>query len=64
MEQISTIGLNSKMFRAYDGTLYLPGIVGLDNIKANDYSHVVLQALVNVPPIRDNFLSEKSYFKS
>lgn len=33
----------SKMSRAYDGTLYLPGIVGLNNIKANDYCNVVLQ---------------------
>ena len=55
------MGLNSKMSRAYDGTLYLPGIVGLNNIKANDYSNVVLQALVNVPPIRDYFLREESY---
>lgn len=31
------------MSRAYDGTLYLPGIVGLNNIKANDYCNVVLQ---------------------
>lgn len=35
----------SKMSRAYDGTLYLPGIVGLNNIKANDYCNVVLQVL-------------------
>lgn len=33
----------SKASRAYDGTLYLPGIVGLNNIKANDYCNVVLQ---------------------
>jgi hypothetical protein len=31
------------MVRAYDGTLYLPGIVGLNNIKANDYCNVILQ---------------------
>ena len=29
--------------RAYDGTTYLPGIVGLNNIKANDYANAVLQ---------------------
>lgn len=34
---------NEKMVRAYDGTLYLPGIVGLNNIKANDYCNVILQ---------------------
>ena len=35
----------SKMSRAYDGTHYLPGIVGLNNIKANDYCNVVLQVI-------------------
>jgi U4/U6.U5 tri-snRNP-associated protein 2 len=36
------------MSRAYDGTLYLPGIVGLNNIKANDYCNVVLQVFLFV----------------
>ncbi|RNA21311.1 U4 tri-snRNP-associated 2 [Brachionus plicatilis] len=60
-EQISQLEKNSKLSRAYDGTHYLPGIVGLNNIKANDYSNVVLQALVNVPPLRDYFIREQNY---
>ena len=52
---------NTKMSRAYDGTVYLPGIVGLNNIKANDYSNVVLQALISVPQIRSYFLREENY---
>lgn len=51
------------MSRAYDGTLYLPGIVGLNNIKANDYCNVVLQALTNVSLLRNYFLQEKNYLK-
>ncbi len=47
--------------RAYCGTMYLPGIVGLNNIKANDYCNVVLQALSHVKPIRNYFLDEKNY---
>ena len=43
------------------GTMYLPGIVGLNNIKANDYCNVVLQALSHVTPIRDYFLNEDNY---
>lgn len=31
-----------KMARAFDGTTYHPGVVGLNNIKANDYENVVL----------------------
>lgn len=60
-EQIKNLDKNSKMSRAYDGTLYLPGIVGLNNIKANDYANVVLQALINVGPLRDYFMREENY---
>ena len=52
---------SSKAVRAYDGTTYLPGIVGLNNIKANDYCNVLLQALSNVPPLRNYFLREENY---
>jgi len=62
-EQIRVLDNNLKMSRAYDGTLYLPGIVGLNNIKANDYCNVVLQALANVPPLRNYFLREQNYLK-
>lgn len=47
--------------RAFSGTMYLPGIVGLNNIKANDYCNVVLQALSHVIPIRNYFLNEANY---
>jgi len=53
----------AKTSRTLDGTLYHPGIVGLNNIKANDYCNVVLQALTHVGPIRDYFLNELSYAK-
>ncbi|CAG2245596.1 SAD1 [Mytilus edulis] len=36
-------------------------IVGLNNIKANDYCNVVLQALSHVTPLRDYFLQESNY---
>ncbi|KPJ21621.1 U4/U6.U5 tri-snRNP-associated protein 2 [Papilio machaon] len=36
-EQIKQLDCNTKMSRAIDGTMYMPGIVGLNNIKANDY---------------------------
>jgi U4/U6.U5 tri-snRNP-associated protein 2 len=47
--------------RAYNGTLYLPGVVGLNNIKANDYCNVILQALSHVTPIRNYFLDASNY---
>jgi U4/U6.U5 tri-snRNP-associated protein 2 len=52
---------SGKESRAFNGTMYLPGIVGLNNIKANDYCNVVLQALSHVTPIRNYFLNEDNY---
>ncbi|OPJ86858.1 U4/U6.U5 tri-snRNP-associated protein 2 [Patagioenas fasciata monilis] len=42
-QQIANLDRQAKLSRAYDGTTYLPGIVGLNNIKANDYANAVLQ---------------------
>ena len=39
----------------------LPGIVGVNNIKANDYRNVVLHMLTNIGPLQDYFLSEDNY---
>lgn len=44
-DQISNLDKSDKLSRAIDGTMYLPGIVGLNNIKANDYCNVVLQVI-------------------
>ncbi|XP_050663859.1 U4/U6.U5 tri-snRNP-associated protein 2 isoform X2 [Leptidea sinapis] len=49
------------MSRAIDGTMYMPGIVGLNNIKANDYCNVILQCLAQVRPLRNYFLREENY---
>ncbi|KFD52615.1 hypothetical protein M514_06462 [Trichuris suis] len=60
-EQIQKLGKSTKLSRAFDGTTYYPGIVGLNIIKNNDYCNVVLHALSHVPPLRDYFLCEKNY---
>uniref|UniRef100_A0A8P4GGL9 ubiquitinyl hydrolase 1 n=1 Tax=Dicentrarchus labrax TaxID=13489 RepID=A0A8P4GGL9_DICLA len=60
-QHIAGLDKQGKLYRAYDGTTYLPGIVGLNNIKANDYANVVLQAFSNVPPLRNYFLEEENY---
>jgi len=60
-ENISILDVADKVSRSCDGTLYRPGIVGLNNIKANDYCNVVLQALSHVVPLRDYFLREENY---
>ncbi|CAG9783228.1 unnamed protein product [Diatraea saccharalis] len=61
LEQIKQLDTNTKMSRAIDGTMYMPGIVGLNNIKANDYCNVILQCLSQVRPLRNYFLREENY---
>ncbi|XP_050390998.1 U4/U6.U5 tri-snRNP-associated protein 2 [Patella vulgata] len=60
---IKRLDITAKMSRAYDNTTYLPGIVGLNNIKANDYCNVILQSLSHVTPLRNFFLQEENYKK-
>ncbi|XP_074648034.1 ubiquitin carboxyl-terminal hydrolase 39-like [Tubulanus polymorphus] len=59
--EIRAFETSSKASRAYDGTTYLPGIVGLNNIKFNDYCNVILQSLSHVAPLRNYFLNEDNY---
>jgi len=60
-ELIKRMETNTKESRAYDGTMYTPGVVGLNNIKANDYMNVILQALSHVQGLRNFFLDEENY---
>ena len=46
----------SNWSRRLDGTEFLPGTVGLNNLRSTDYVNVVVQALVRVAPLRDFFL--------
>lgn len=39
----------------------MPGLVGLNNMKSNDYANVVLQIFARVPTIRDFFLWPEGY---
>ncbi|MCJ1441710.1 MAG: hypothetical protein MMC23_002202 [Stictis urceolatum] len=40
------------------GKRYRPGFVGMNNIKANDYFNVVVQALSHITPLRNFFMLE------
>jgi U4/U6.U5 tri-snRNP-associated protein 2 len=60
-DEISKLDPRTTMVRAFDGTHYYPGFVGLNNIKANDYSNVIFHALAHVPPLRNYFLNEDNY---
>ncbi|XP_077285561.1 ubiquitin specific protease 39 [Arctopsyche grandis] len=61
IKQINSLDTDTKLSRAIDGTMYMPGILGLNNIKANDYCNVILQCLSHVRPLRNYFLREGNY---
>lgn len=48
--------LNRLYSTALDGTEYIPGCIGLNNIKKTDYVNVIIQALCRVGPVRNYFL--------
>jgi U4/U6.U5 tri-snRNP-associated protein 2 len=52
---------NTSYAHGLDGTNYLPGVVGLNNIKTTDWVNVSVQALIRVPTLRNFFLAEKNY---
>ncbi|PIC48046.1 hypothetical protein B9Z55_007172 [Caenorhabditis nigoni] len=60
-EMIGSIDKQARMVRAQDDSTYFPGVVGLNNIKANDYCNVILHALSAVRPLRNWFLKESNY---
>ena len=46
LDYIKKLDTSGKEVRSIHGDTYLPGIVGLNNIKANDYCNVILQVYV------------------
>ncbi len=55
-EEVKKLDNNVSYSRGLDGTDYLPGCVGLNNIKCTDYVNVIIQALCRVPDLRDFFI--------
>jgi len=43
---------------AVDGSKYWTGFIGLNNIKHNDYINVVIQALAQIPQLKEFFLAD------
>jgi U4/U6.U5 tri-snRNP-associated protein 2 len=48
---------------AMDGADYLPGVVGLNNLKLTDWFNSVIQLLLRVQPLRDFFCLEENWNK-
>jgi U4/U6.U5 tri-snRNP-associated protein 2 len=59
--EIKSLNQNSSLSRDVYGVRYLPGFVGLNNLKCTDYVNVILHALSHVTPVRDFFLQPSNY---
>ncbi|QDZ24558.1 ubiquitin-specific protease domain-containing protein [Chloropicon primus] len=56
-EQVKRIDEEGTAWRrSLDGQHFLPGMVGLNNIKCTDYANVVVHSLLRVKPFRNFFL--------
>lgn len=44
VETVKALDLNKQWSRGLDGTDYLPGVIGLNNLKNTDYVNAVIQA--------------------
>ncbi|KAL8461577.1 hypothetical protein ACS0TY_032092 [Phlomoides rotata] len=60
-EQVLQIDQNRQWSRTLDGSDYLPGMVGLNNIKETDFVNVTIQSLMRVTPLRNFFLIPENY---
>ncbi|KAK4748089.1 hypothetical protein SAY87_014675 [Trapa incisa] len=63
-EQVEQLERNKQWSRALDGSDYLPGMVGLNNIKDTDFVNVTIQSLMRVTPLRNFFLIPENYLHS
>ncbi|KAF8475746.1 hypothetical protein BDZ91DRAFT_192558 [Kalaharituber pfeilii] len=57
-EEVAKLDTEYKVRWDLSGRKYVPGFVGLNNIKQNDYLNVVVHALAHVPPLRNYFMLE------
>ncbi|XP_057464254.1 uncharacterized protein LOC130754022 [Actinidia eriantha] len=62
--QVEKLDRNKQWSRALDGSDYLPGMVGLNNIKETDFVNVTIQSLMRVTPLRNFFLIPENYQRS
>lgn len=60
-EQVEQIDKSKQWSRALDGSDYLPGMVGLNNIQETDFVNVTIQSLMRVTPLRNFFLIPENY---
>eukprot|EP01102_Stenamoeba_stenopodia_P000694 TRINITY_DN10643_c0_g1_i1.p1 TRINITY_DN10643_c0_g1~~TRINITY_DN10643_c0_g1_i1.p1 ORF type:complete len:500 (-),score=105.02 TRINITY_DN10643_c0_g1_i1:4-1503(-) len=59
--EVAELDSKQVISRGLDGVAYIPGVVGLNNIKFNDSINTVVQSLVRIPKLRDFFIMQSNY---
>lgn len=60
-QQVKELDERTRTSLALDGSEYLPGLVGFNNLKLTDGISVVVQSLMRVVPFRDYLLQPDNY---
>ncbi|KAH7619056.1 hypothetical protein Ndes2526B_g06006 [Nannochloris sp. 'desiccata'] len=60
-EDVEKAGTSPSWSRALDGSEYMPGLVGLNDMKMNDYANVVFQTLNRIAPLLNFLLRAENY---
>lgn len=58
---VDRLDAQTAFVHALDGTDYLPGLVGLNNIKKTDWLNVIVQALNFIPDWRNFFIVDQTW---
>lgn len=59
-EERESLDASTALRRDRQGVAYLPGFVGLNNLKCTDFINVVLQAVAHVRPLRSELLNSEA----
>lgn len=62
--EISKLDSNTTLSTDLFGVAYLPGFVGLNNLKNTDHVNAVVQVLAHIRPLRDFFLDRNNFEKN
>ena len=60
-QDIRNLDANTALSKDILGVQYLPGFIGMNNLKRTDYINVTVHALAHVLPLRDYFLQPENY---
>ena len=62
--EVRSLAGNTALAKDIFGASYLPGFVGMNNLKHTDFVNVVIQSLAHVDALRDFFLQPANYASS